>query len=335
MAAVAVPTFFGCLLLHELGHAVQARREGMAIDGITLWIFGGVARFRGSFPSAGAEFRIAIAGPLITLALAAAFLVLSLAAPLPAAVDGVVQWLWSVNLLLLVFNLLPALPLDGGRVLRAALWQLKGDFAAATRTAAALGRTFGQVLVAGGVFLALLTGSFSGFWLALIGWFLMLAAQAEAQAAITHVALAGLCVADAMVAAPDVVDADLPLRRFMDEVFARTRHTAYPVLRDGHPIGMLAFEDATTLPRSAWPSVRAADRMRPIGEIVVARPDDALEEVWPRLLGSPLERALVLEGDRLAGVLSATDVSRILAASAATGARARRGPGHPAGRAPA
>jgi Zn-dependent protease/CBS domain-containing protein len=315
MAAVAVPLFFACLLLHELGHAMQAQREGMAIDGITLWVLGGVARFRGTFPSAGAEFRIAIAGPLVTLALTALLLALSLAVPLPAAVEGVVYWLGSVNLLLLAFNLLPALPLDGGRVLRAVLWQLKGDYVGATRTAAALGRVFGQILITGGIFLALFTGSFSGVWLTLIGWFVLLAAEAERQSAIAHVALAGLRVQDAMVAAPDVVGAEVPLERFMDDVFAHTRHAAYPVVLDGHPVGMIAFGDVAALPRSTWPGLRAADRMRTIEDVVVIRPGDALEEAWPQLVTSPLKRALVLEDDRLAGLLSATDVSRLLAAA--------------------
>ena len=122
MAAIAVPIFFACLLLHELGHAVVARREGMVIDGITLWVLGGVARFRGRFPSAGAEFRIAIAGPAVSLLLGLVFIAAAWLLRLPAVVDGVVHWLGAINLTLLAFNLLPALPLDGGRVLRAALW---------------------------------------------------------------------------------------------------------------------------------------------------------------------------------------------------------------------
>ena len=314
MAVIAVLVFFACLLLHELGHATQAQREGMAIDGITLWVFGGVARFRGSFPSAGAEFRIAIAGPLVSLALGTLFLAVSLAAPLPSAVDGVVYWLGSINLILLAFNLLPALPLDGGRVLRAALWQVKGDFAAATRTAAVLGRLFGQILIGGGVFLALFAASFGGLWLALIGWFLLHAAEAEANAAITHVAFAGLRVRDAMVAAPVTVDTDLSLERFMDDVFLRHRHTAYPVVEHGSPVGVITFRDAATIPRDAWPGVRVSERMTGLDDAVAVRSDDALEEASTMLFTSPLRRALVLDDGRLAGLLSATDVLRILEA---------------------
>ena len=122
MAVVAAVLFFTSLLLHELGHAFQARREGMEIDGITLWLFGGVAQFRGMFPTAGAEFRIAIAGPLVSLVLGAGFVGIAVAIAGVEEVDGIAAWLGYINLALLVFNLLPALPLDGGRVLRSALW---------------------------------------------------------------------------------------------------------------------------------------------------------------------------------------------------------------------
>jgi membrane-associated protease RseP (regulator of RpoE activity) len=118
MAIVAAFLFFLSILLHEFGHALQARREGIEIDGITLWLFGGVARFKGSFRSAGAEFRVAIAGPLVSLALGVLFVLIALINGLPSAVDGVAAWLGYINLTLLVFNLLPAPPLDGGRVLQ-------------------------------------------------------------------------------------------------------------------------------------------------------------------------------------------------------------------------
>src|SRR5215208_6980158 len=133
MAIVAAGVFFASLLAHELGHAFVARREGMEIDGITLWLFGGVAKFRGTFPSAGAEFRIAIAGPLVSLAIGVLFSLLAWGIDVSEPVDAVAAWLGYINLVLLVFNLIPALPLDGGRVFRSILWYIRGDFAWATR----------------------------------------------------------------------------------------------------------------------------------------------------------------------------------------------------------
>jgi Zn-dependent protease len=191
MALVAELLFFASLVLHELGHAVVARRNGMRIDGITLWLFGGVARFSSMFPSAGAEFRIAIAGPLVSAALGAIFVGFAAITALGAPIDGVAAWLGYINLLLLAFNLLPALPLDGGRVLRAALWKLRNDYGWATRISALVGRAFGGAMIAGGVVLFVFDGQFGDLWLALIGWFLFGAAQSEARLALGRNALGG------------------------------------------------------------------------------------------------------------------------------------------------
>jgi Zn-dependent protease len=181
MAAVAAVLFFGSLTLHELGHAIQAGREGVLIDGITLWAFGGVARLGGPMPSAGAELRVALAGPAVSLALGVVFLAAALAVPLPAAADGVLFWLGQMNLYLLVFNLLPALPLDGGRVLRSLLWARRRDFVSATRTAGTLSRGIAQLMIVGGLALAIVVGDFGGLWLAFLGWFVLAAAEAEVE----------------------------------------------------------------------------------------------------------------------------------------------------------
>ena len=186
MAIVAAFLFFLSLLLHEFGHALRARREGIEIDGITLWLFGGVARFKGSFRSAGTEFRVAIAGPLVSLALGVLFVLIALIPGIPSAVDGVAAWLGYINLTLLVFNLIPAPPLDGGRVLHAALWRWRGDYVWATRVAANVGRGFGYLLIAVGIAMFVFQSSFSGAWLAFLGWFLLNAATAESRYLLTQ-----------------------------------------------------------------------------------------------------------------------------------------------------
>jgi Zn-dependent protease len=181
MAIAAALPFFGSLLLHELGHALQARREGVQIDGITLWLFGGVARLRGTFPSAGAEFRIAIAGPIVTALLAGLFVGLAVLTHFGDAFDAVFAWLGYINLLLLAFNLLPALPLDGGRIFRSALWRLRHDFVWATRFAARVGQAFAVLMMVGGVAILFTSTVSSGLWFVLLGWFLLGAAGAEAR----------------------------------------------------------------------------------------------------------------------------------------------------------
>jgi Zn-dependent protease len=180
MALVAALLLFASVLLHELGHAWQARREGVEIDAITLWVFGGVAQIKGRFPGAGAEFRVAVAGPLVSVALGVVFVLIALA-DLPSAVDGVGAWLGYANLSLAVFNLIPALPLDGGRVLHAALWRASGDLGWATRLASAIGQGFGYLFIAGGIAMFVVNGSFSGAWLVLIGWFVLQGARAEGR----------------------------------------------------------------------------------------------------------------------------------------------------------
>lgn len=313
MAAVAAALFFGSLLLHELGHATVARREGMEIDGIVLWLFGGVARFKGLFPSARAELRIALAGPAVTVAIAAVLLAFAWAIPLPSGVDGVVTWLGSINVVLLVFNMLPALPLDGGRVLRAVLWGSTGDFTRATQIAGSLGRGFGIALIAGGFLMLFLIGAVGGLWLALIGWFLMAAASAEASLATVRGALGQLHVGDAMASAPVVAHPDMGVDRFVDELFARSRHAAYPVVGDGDEVvGLLGFRDVAALSEERRSQTSVREVARPVGDVLVLAPGDDLGSAAMELSQSDLGRALVVADGRLAGLLSMTDVSRLI-----------------------
>jgi Zn-dependent protease/CBS domain-containing protein len=319
MALVAALLFFASLLLHELGHARQARREGMEIEGITLWLFGGVARFKGSFPNAGAEFRVAIAGPLVSLGLGIAFVLLAVFAELPSAVDGVVAWLGYINLTLLVFNLLPALPLDGGRVLRSALWYFRGDLGWATRVAADVGRGFGFLFIAGGIALLIFQGSFSGAWLAFIGWFLLQAATAEARYVATRQALDGLLVRDLMARDPVTVEADVNLGQFMDQVASTHRYTTYPVVDHGRPVGLLAFRSVAGVPREEWNSRSVRDSMIPREKVPLLDESDPAVDALAELSTSDVNRGLVVENGHLAGFLSLTDLARALEARGRSG----------------
>jgi Zn-dependent protease/CBS domain-containing protein len=313
MAVAAALLFFASVLLHELGHAWQARRDGLEIDGITLWLFGGVAQFKGAFPNPGAEFRIAIAGPLVTVILSGGFALLALAG-LPSAVDGVAAWLGYINLTLLVFNLIPALPLDGGRVLRSALWRTRGDLGWATRVAADVGRGFGYLFIALGVLMFIVEGSFSGAWLAFIGWFLLQAATAEARYVATEQALAGLHVRDLMVRNPVVVDPDITVGRFMDEVASSRRFTTYPVVdRGGRPIGLLAFSSVAAVPRSEWDTLRVRDTMIALDQVPLLAESTSAVDALADLSSRPGQnRGLVVNNGDLDGLLSITDLARAL-----------------------
>lgn len=312
MALIASLAFFATLLAHELGHALQARRDGVEIEGITLWLFGGVAKFKTLFPSAGAEFRIAIAGPLVSLVLGLVFLAIPAVVPLPGPIDGVLFWLGTINLMLLVFNLLPALPLDGGRVLRSFLWYVRGDFARATHQAALVGRAFGYGFVGLGVALLVFASPVSGIWLAFIGWFLLQAASAEDRYVAAREALGGLRVRDVMARDPLVVPAELPLGRFVDEVVRAGRFTTYPVTQNGSVVGLLPFRRVAEVPRADWERRAARDAMIPLEQVPTVAEDDELIDAAGALGESDIGRALVLDGDRLVGLLSATDVARAL-----------------------
>jgi Zn-dependent protease/CBS domain-containing protein len=306
MAIASTLGFFPSILLHELGLAVQARRDGMPVEGITLWVFGGVARMGGRPPSAEAELRMALAGPAVSLLLGVVFLLGALALPLPATVDGSAFWLGQMNLYLLAFNMLPAFPLDGGRVARAALWARRGDFASATRTAGMLGRRFAQLFIVGGLALTIFVGAFSGLWLAFIGWFLL--AAAEAEVALTD-SLDGLRVWQLMVPDPVTVPANATVEQLMTDVFLPTQHTAFPVVDDGRAAGIVSFRDVLALPRAAWATT-------PVREIMVSAeqacvdPAASLADTLPRLAAGYHHRLLVCRNGRLYVLPSLADVMR-------------------------
>ncbi len=312
IAVVAALLFFASLLLHELGHALRAKREGVEIEGINLWLFGGVAQFKGGFPSAGAEFRIAIAGPLVSLALGTLFVLVAAFAGLPNAVDGVVAWLGFTNLILLAFNLLPALPLDGGRVLRSALWYFKGDLQWATWVASGVGRGFGFLFIGLGLVMLIVEGAFSGAWLAFIGWFLLQAATGEARYVATKQALDGLKVRDLMIREPVTVDAKLSLGQFMDDVAWSQRYTTYPVLDHGSPIGLLVFRSVASVPRDEWDTRRVSDAMIPREEVPLLDEDEPAIDALAKLSTREVNRGLVVDDGRLVGLLSITDLARAL-----------------------
>jgi Zn-dependent protease len=311
MAIVAAVLFLASILLHELGHSWVARHEGIEVDSITLWLFGGVSQFKGQFKSPGAEFRTAVTGPLVSIVLGVVFVLIALAHP-PSYVDGVAAWLGYINLILGVFNLIPAAPLDGGRVLHSALWRAKGDFAWATRISSEIGQGFGYLLIGLGLVMFFFQGSFSGAWLAFVGWYLLHAAKAEARYAATEQALRGLRVRDLMVRHPVTVDGDSTLGRFMDEVAGSHRFTTYPVLDGGRPVGLLPFASVAAVPRSEWESRRVWDTMIPLDEVPVLTEDGQAVDALIELSEPQMSRALVIDNGHLAGLLSITDLARAL-----------------------
>ncbi len=313
LAVVSALLFFLSLLLHELGHAVVARRNNIGIIGIDLWMLGGVAKMQRDTDSRGVEFRVAAAGPLVTLLIAVACFATGTAiAGAGGAMDSarfdsaggdevlaVLGYLTFINGLLLVFNLIPAFPLDGGRIARAAIWWRTGDRAQATRLAARVARGFSFLMMAGGLFLLVDGDVLNGVWLIFVGLFLGQAAkQADAQTALTS-RIEGLTVADVMDAEPVVVPATLSLERAWDEFFLRYGHPWFPVVDpDGRFSGLIAREAVEGVPEADRPG-------RAVASVMAVDTDGAsglrvgTEE--------PLEALLALEGLQRLGAIIAVD----------------------------
>ncbi len=314
--SIAAVVFLLGLLAHELSHAVVARRHGVRVEDITLWALGGIARLRDEAPDARADLRIAGAGPLASVLLGLLF---GAAAWLLDAVGidglpvGALVWLAWINLLLAAFNILPGAPLDGGRLLRAALWTWRGDRLWATVTAARAGRALGLLLVGLGVAQLVVLGSAAGLWLALIGWFILGSATAEGQQAKLADSLTGVLVRDVMTPDPETVPAGLAVGEFVEHHLLVRRHTTFPVLDlVGRPSGLVTAARIKALPRSAWDLTPLAAVAWPMDEVPVAAPEEPLADLLPRLGGPTGGRALVLDGGRLVGIVSPLDVTRAL-----------------------
>jgi Zn-dependent protease/CBS domain-containing protein len=312
MALLGSTLIFASVVLHELGHALQARRDGVEIEEITLWFLGGVARFKGLFPSAAVELRIALAGPLVSLLLGVFFLAVAAVDQLGTAATSVAAWLGYSNLVLLVFNLMPALPLDGGRVLRALLWRRSNDFPAATIKAVAVSRGFGGGLIGLAILLAIGGIGVSGIWLLVVGWFLIGAATAEANLGLLAAALDGLTVHDAMIADPVSLDAALRLRELPAQLSTGVApFAAYPVTRNGSVVGLFSSATATHLPPGSDIGTRVGDVMLELPGAPTVRENEPLLDALSDLAGQPLHRALVRADGSVVGLLSVTDVERI------------------------
>lgn len=308
MGAVSAALLIGCVLVHVLVHIAAARREGLRIAAITLWAFGGAERFAGDPSSPRAELRVAVVELAASLVFGAALLGLALAAPLPAAVDGVAHWLGLMNLALVGFNLLPVLPLNGGRVLRDALWAAQGDYVAATRRAAAAGRLIGRAVIGGGLAVAVVGDAFAGLWISLVGWLLLTGVDGEPAAAERRTVLGDLRAGDVMVRHPVVVSPDLALDQFMDEVFLRHGFTSYPVVDGTAPVGLISFRAVAPLTPARRRRMRVGEVMAPLRRVCVVDSRLPLDVACDAVMASPLRRAVVVQDGRLDGLLTATDL---------------------------
>ena len=308
------------LTVHELAHSLVARRRGVAVDDITLWMFGGVSHIHDDWESPGTELRVAAAGPAATLVVAAlllgiTFALSSLGAPLLAVV--IAQWLFAVNVLLLVFNLVPAFPLDGGRIVRGVIWKLKGNRRTATIAAARAGRAFAVLLMLLGVVDFFLTTDIGGIWLVFVGWFLDNAARREQQGELIRNSLTGVRVGEAMSPNPVLVPSWITVQLLMEQYLMRSQFTSFPTHGlDGRIDGLVTLHNIRRVPPHQRSTRRASDVAVPIAQVPIAAPDDLLTDLLPRLGAQTEGRALVFENDQLVGIVSPRDIARVLTSMA-------------------
>jgi Zn-dependent protease/predicted transcriptional regulator len=336
VGVAAAVLFFVSLVTHELAHSLVARRYGVGVRAITLWMFGGVSELEEEMSSPGEELRMAVAGPATSLGLGVAFLaasVLTTALSLPDLVVAALWWLGFVNIGLCVFNLLPAYPMDGGRVLRALLWSRSGDRIRATQTSARTGHWFAYGLIGVGVLLALGGGLVEGVWLMFIGWYLEGASRAEATAVVQQAVLGRLRADELMSPHPVTVPADVTVEHLVEAYVLGRHHSAFPVVDTGGAlVGLVDLDRVRSVPQADRAHTEVGEIARPLAGVPIVGPGDPGSEVLARMSAERSTRALVVDaGHRLVGIITSTDLARVIdVGAAATGTGPGQGQTRPA-----
>jgi Zn-dependent protease/CBS domain-containing protein len=303
---------FASILVHEMAHAVVARAAGLEIRSITLFLFGGVAEMAQDPEDGRTELRIAVAGPLVSFALAALFgLAAASSVGLPPALRSVSRYLAWLNVLIAVFNLVPAFPLDGGRILRGLLWRSMGR-TRATRAAALAGSAFALFLTLSGVF-ALLNGlSLAGIWYIALGWFLQQASGSAHDRARLDEMLGGITVREIMLSQVETLPADITLAE-ASQHFIRSGYGSYPVSRGDVVVGLLCLRDLLRIPAARRAEVPVQSAMRPLSPAIVVGPAEPLLTALAKVAQGDAGRLLVLDEDRLVGLVTMSAVLRQVA----------------------
>ena len=312
MGAVGTLLFFVSLVAHELAHSLVAEAKGIPVEGITLFVFGGISRTRMDAETPGDEFQIAVVGPLVSLILAGLFALIwwfSHVNGWNLVVTGVARYLASINLLLAIFNLLPGFPLDGGRLFRSLVWKITGDKKKATRIASWGGQFFAYVIMALGLVQLLGGNLLGGSWLLLIGWFLANAASMSYQQHLILTGLKGVRAKEVMTRAPETVTSDLSLQTLVDDYFLHRRYQAFPVTDNGRLSGIISLNQVKQTPRSQWVNQTVAKKMTPINDSVTVRPETPMTQVLQKMEDSGMRRVLVTRDDQLQGIITGSDVS--------------------------
>jgi len=322
MGTVAALLLFICLLAHELSHSYVAKRNGLAISGITLFVFGGVAHMEKEPASPEVELKMAVAGPLMSFSLGALFWLLTLGLDHLGKIrilSSITEYLVLLNFAVGIFNLIPGFPLDGGRILRALLWKFSRNLRRATLIASGFGKAFAYLMIGLG-FLGLITGNLlSGAWFIFLGLFLQEAAESSYRQVVMKKVLAGARVGNLMSKNVIVVPAILSLDRLVEDYFFKFRYTSFPVVEDDTLLGLVTFHDVKEVPREEWPTRTARDILIPLNPELLAHRQDDLMETMVKLARNGVGRLLIVEDSKLVGILSQRDILRLFEFKEAVG----------------
>lgn len=302
---------FISIVLHELAHSLVARRYGLVMRGITLFVFGGVAEMGEEPPSPEAELMIAIAGPIESAVLGICFVLVGFL-PWPDPVKGVIFYLGFINLALVAFNMIPAFPLDGGRVLRSLLWAWKGNLRSATRITSRLGAWFGLGLIGLAVLHVLLGNFVAGIWWFLLGMFLRSAAQMSYRQLLVRRSLEGEPVQRFMQTELRTVGPDVTVDQLVEEYVYRYHFKMFPVVDNGRLLGCITTREIRVLPRERWSEVTVGEAATPCSDRNTIGPGADATVALARMNQTGASRLMVVEGDRLVGVIALKDLLRFI-----------------------
>lgn len=315
IGTLASMTLFLSVLLHELSHSLIARRNGMEIKEISLYFFGGVARFSGEPPDPRTEFRVAMAGPLSSLSLGILFLLLSM--PLEVVWGdtiffGFFRYLYTINFVLAIFNLFPGFPLDGGRILRAYLWAQRGDQGRATYLATLMGKMFALSLILMGIYLTV-AGNLAGLWWIFIGLFLRQAAESSYQQVFLREKLSGLQVRDLMTSEVITLEPSSTIESAVNNFFLRYHHRSFPVTENRRLLGILSLKEIKGIPREDWPVRRVEEAMERVTKEMILHPDmQAVDALRVMIVEGKGRLPVVGHGDTIVGILTRRDMMDLL-----------------------
>lgn len=313
LGLIAAILLFISVLLHELAHSLVARKRGLSVKNIVLFVFGGVSNIEHEPKSAGVEFQMAFVGPLTSLLIGAIsyglfLLVGGRLIPLAA----ILFYLATANIFLGVFNLLPGFPLDGGRVLRSIIWQVTGNAHKATQVATTVGQIVAFFFILAGIWFFFNNAAFSGIWLGFIGWFLLSAAQAARKQATLEETFDGVTVAQVMKVDPLTVPANISLQRLVEEYFLPLGLRSALVMQGDQLAGLISLGDIRHVPREQWSQTPVGFSMTPVERLHVASPQQSLKDILPMMIGRDINQLPVLQDGHLVGVLSRDAIIRTL-----------------------